>query len=30
MKQWTPQDPFWQRLEGESQVCLILLFVVST
>ncbi|KAH8430570.1 isopenicillin N synthase family dioxygenase [Aspergillus melleus] len=19
LKQWTPQDPFWQRLEGESQ-----------
>ncbi|KNG87638.1 hypothetical protein ANOM_003622 [Aspergillus nomiae NRRL 13137] len=21
MKQWTENDPFWQRLEGDSQVC---------
>jgi isopenicillin N synthase-like dioxygenase len=20
MKQWTPEDPIWQRLEGNSQV----------
>jgi isopenicillin N synthase-like dioxygenase len=22
MKQWTPNEPIWQRLEGDSQVCL--------
>lgn len=21
MKDWTEQDPFWQRLEGSNQVC---------